>query len=145
MSVLPLPSHPKMAQGGLKLLHCAAQGLQEDTARAFFQQLMIALEFCHELGIANRCAVLQTAPNLPSVTWSQSLSLHALAHPRFTACLHSTWSAGCSCFCGSVSSMAQHLWRHDSPQAADKEAGSQAATKSWKKPICLKYIMQYDS
>ncbi len=32
------------------------QGLPEDTARAFFQQLMIALEFCHELGIANRCA-----------------------------------------------------------------------------------------
>ena len=31
------------------------QGLVEDSARAFFQQLIIALDFCHELGIANRC------------------------------------------------------------------------------------------
>ena len=30
------------------------QGLAEDSARAFFQQLIIALDFCHELGIANR-------------------------------------------------------------------------------------------
>lgn len=30
------------------------QGLVESSARAFFQQLIIALEFCHELGIANR-------------------------------------------------------------------------------------------
>ncbi len=30
------------------------QGLVEDSARAFFQQLIIALDFCHELGIANR-------------------------------------------------------------------------------------------
>lgn len=34
------------------------QGLVEPSARAFFQQLIIALEFCHELGIANRCVVL---------------------------------------------------------------------------------------
>eukprot|EP00891_Asterochloris_glomerata_P000851 jgi/Astpho2/851/Aster-00699 len=30
------------------------QGLSEKTARWFFQQLVVALEFCHELGIANR-------------------------------------------------------------------------------------------
>ncbi len=30
------------------------QGLSEDSARWFFQQLVVALEFCHELGIANR-------------------------------------------------------------------------------------------
>lgn len=30
------------------------EGLKEDDARGFFQQLLIALEFCHELGIANR-------------------------------------------------------------------------------------------
>ena len=30
------------------------QGLKECDARGFFQQLLIALEFCHELGIANR-------------------------------------------------------------------------------------------
>ncbi|KAK9808869.1 hypothetical protein WJX72_005481 [[Myrmecia] bisecta] len=29
-------------------------GLPEDTARWFFQQLIVALDFCHELGIANR-------------------------------------------------------------------------------------------
>ena len=32
------------------------QGLLEHSARTFFQQLIVALEFCHELGIANRCA-----------------------------------------------------------------------------------------
>ena len=37
------------------------QGLREDSARAFFQQLMIALEFCHELGIANRWAMVLIA------------------------------------------------------------------------------------
>ena len=31
------------------------EGLPEDSARGFFQQLLVALEFCHELGIANRC------------------------------------------------------------------------------------------
>lgn len=31
------------------------EGLKEDDARGFFQQLLVALEFCHELGIANRC------------------------------------------------------------------------------------------
>jgi len=30
------------------------EGLKEDDARGFFQQLLVALEFCHELGIANR-------------------------------------------------------------------------------------------
>ncbi|KAK9827959.1 hypothetical protein WJX81_001199, partial [Elliptochloris bilobata] len=30
------------------------QGLLEHAARTFFQQLVVALEFCHELGIANR-------------------------------------------------------------------------------------------
>lgn len=30
------------------------QGLPEDTARWFFQQMMVALDFCHELGVANR-------------------------------------------------------------------------------------------
>lgn len=34
------------------------QGLLELSARTFFQQLIVALEFCHELGIANRCAPL---------------------------------------------------------------------------------------
>ena len=32
----------------------ACQGLPEDTARWFFQQMMVALDFCHDLGIANR-------------------------------------------------------------------------------------------
>lgn len=37
------------------------EGLKEDDARGFFQQLLIALEFCHELGIANRSALLSRA------------------------------------------------------------------------------------
>lgn len=37
------------------------QGLKEADARGFFQQLMVALEFCHELGIANRCRNHQLA------------------------------------------------------------------------------------
>ena len=37
------------------------QGLLEHSARTFFQQLIVALEFCHELGIANRCAPLGAA------------------------------------------------------------------------------------
>lgn len=31
-------------------------GLPEATARHFFQQLVTAVSFCHELGIANRFA-----------------------------------------------------------------------------------------
>jgi serine/threonine protein kinase len=30
------------------------QGLAEDLARWFFQQLIVALDFCHKKGIANR-------------------------------------------------------------------------------------------
>lgn len=30
------------------------QGLQEELARWFFQQLIIAVDFCHKKGIANR-------------------------------------------------------------------------------------------
>ena len=37
------------------------QGLVENSARAFFQQLIIALDFCHELGIANRCLTAASA------------------------------------------------------------------------------------
>ena len=37
------------------------QGLPEDAARWFFQQLMLALEFCHELGIANRDIKLENS------------------------------------------------------------------------------------
>ena len=32
------------------------EGLPEDVARHFFQELMLALDFCQKLGIANRCA-----------------------------------------------------------------------------------------
>lgn len=48
------------------------QGLPEDAARWFFQQLMLALEFCHELGIANRDiklenSLLDTEKPLPNI------------------------------------------------------------------------------
>lgn len=32
------------------------EGLPEDMARNFFQQLILALDFCQKLGIANRSA-----------------------------------------------------------------------------------------
>lgn len=59
------------------------QGLLEDSARAFYQQLIIALEFCHELGIANRWASLSKDgaaygmfQYLRWVLFGTSLSLH---------------------------------------------------------------------
>jgi serine/threonine-protein kinase SRK2 len=33
----------------------AGEGLPEPEARRFFQQLILALDFCQKLGIANRC------------------------------------------------------------------------------------------
>lgn len=37
------------------------EGLPEDVARGFFQQLILALDFCQKLGIANRCTMLGTS------------------------------------------------------------------------------------
>ena len=47
------------------------QGLMEEAARAFFQQLIVALEFCHELGIANRCAAHPSPAYHPAVRQSE--------------------------------------------------------------------------
>ena len=42
------------------------EGLPEDSTRAFFQQLILALDFCQQLGIANRCAAdTCTSPACP--------------------------------------------------------------------------------
>lgn len=38
------------------------QGLAEDLARWFFQQLIVALDFCHKKGIANRDIKLEVLP-----------------------------------------------------------------------------------
>ena len=38
-----------------------ARGLPEPVARAFFQELVVAMQFCHELGIANRDIKLENA------------------------------------------------------------------------------------
>lgn len=38
-----------------------ARGLPESVARAFFQELVVAMQFCHELGIANRDIKLENA------------------------------------------------------------------------------------
>lgn len=57
------------------------EGLKEDVARHFFQQLILALDFCQKLGIANRCA--------------QSSSEHMPA--SLTVCIHSMSSKGESC------------------------------------------------
>ena len=38
-----------------------ARGLSEPVARAFFQELVVAMQFCHELGIANRDIKLENA------------------------------------------------------------------------------------
>ena len=66
------------------------QGLLEHSARTFFQQLIVALEFCHELGIANRCA------SLGMVTPGQSPSLACHAENR-AATRESCHAAACAC------------------------------------------------
>ena len=48
------------------------QGLAEDLARWFFQQLIVALDFCHKKGIANRDIKLEV-PTLTLATRSQAL------------------------------------------------------------------------
>lgn len=53
------------------------EGLPEDVARGFFQQLILALDFCQKLGIANRLGQLCSLIRLPSsVFWVGGL--HAL-------------------------------------------------------------------
>ena len=47
------------------------QGLMEEAARTFFQQLIVALEFCHELGIANRCADRRSPAYHPAMRQSE--------------------------------------------------------------------------
>lgn len=37
------------------------EGLAEEVARGFFQQLILALDFCQKLGIANRCAAARAS------------------------------------------------------------------------------------
>lgn len=41
------------------------QGLHEELARWFFQQLIIAVDFCHKKGIANRDIKLEVSKLLP--------------------------------------------------------------------------------
>ena len=44
-----------------------SRGLAEDLARWFFQQLIVALDFCHRKGIANRDIKLEVrAPCTPA-------------------------------------------------------------------------------
>ena len=38
------------------LLHCCSLGLGEDTSRFLFQQLILALDYCHKMNISNRHA-----------------------------------------------------------------------------------------
>jgi len=41
-----------------------SRGLAEDLARWFFQQLIVALDFCHRKGIANRDIKLEVGADL---------------------------------------------------------------------------------
>ena len=50
----PAPAPPPRPQ-------TVARGLPEPVARAFFQELVVAMQFCHELGIANRDIKLENA------------------------------------------------------------------------------------
>ena len=50
------------------------EGLKEDVARHFFQQLILALDFCQKLGIANRCAQ-SSSERVPA---SLTVSMHRL-------------------------------------------------------------------
>ena len=56
------------------------EGIPEASARWFFKQLMVAVEFCHELGIANRCC----APLLPAAAAAAAIQLQTA---RPAACL----------------------------------------------------------
>lgn len=53
------------------------EGLREDDARGFFQQLLVALEFCHELGIANRFVIDQP--------YTMTIPLRAQEDPKGSA------------------------------------------------------------
>lgn len=58
------------------------EGIPENSARWLFIQLMVAVQFCHELGIANRCGVLPV-PRSAGRAWrgaaSEGFSLWALS------------------------------------------------------------------
>lgn len=56
------------------------QGLVENSARAFFQQLIIALDFCHELGIANRCASCFVFPMHCPRNWISRYTMPSCLH-----------------------------------------------------------------
>lgn len=44
-------------EGGDLFQYCAENGpLPEEQARRFFQQLVIGLDYCHAMGVVNRCA-----------------------------------------------------------------------------------------
>jgi hypothetical protein len=58
------------------------EGLPEDVARAFFQQLILALDFCQQLGIANRRARCSLGP------LSHCLGPPACPAPRMRKPLH---------------------------------------------------------
>ena len=41
-------------------MHCS-NGLKEDHARFFFQQIIVAIDYCHKMKVSNRCAFLSQA------------------------------------------------------------------------------------
>ena len=76
------------------------EGLKEEVARHFFQQLILALDFCQKLGIANRYAQKSAYPTPPASppfadsacqSWEVSASLLAL--PAGDGCLNGSQHA----------------------------------------------------
>ena len=45
---------------GFTLLHRDKGALDEDEARRLFQQLIVAMDYCHQMGVVNRCSLVLT-------------------------------------------------------------------------------------
>ena len=78
------------------------QGLAEDLARWFFQQLIVALDFCHKKGIANRDIKLEVCSRLFTSLWTHhrvtGLQLRALMLQTSQLFAVHIISSGCSAF-----------------------------------------------
>jgi serine/threonine protein kinase len=87
------------------------QGLREETARHYFQQLVVALDYCHSLGIAMRDVKVHSSLNTPHCSYSlqqKRAAKECLSHPA-------ALQRPCICLCTCLLD-AQHSDYCTSPQ-----------------------------